>query len=141
METFKMPRKQPESAGLWFSTCQRVKTLSRPSSGVRNIVRRILGYRLPRTRQKSDVIIFVSANACDMFTTWVALDKGGSEGNPFLTEIFKADTNPELLIYKIIFVTASCVLFRNHTRLLRYVGYGLVFVCIWNASVLISWML
>jgi len=134
-----MPQNNAKGAGVWFTTCQRVRGLSGLISGVPRIGKRIYGYRLPRTRQWSDVIIFISANSCDMFTTWVALDKGGSEGNPFLTNILGADTNSELLLYKVIFVTMSCILFRNHTRLLRHVGYGLVFVCIWNTSVLISW--
>jgi len=139
MESVRMAKKLFESAGVGFTANQGVKRLSGLISGVSCIWKRIMHYRLPRTRQKSDVIIFISANACDIFTTWVALDKGGSEGNPFLTEVIGADTNLELLACKVAFVTISCVLFRNHTRLLRYVGYGLVFICMWNVSVLISW--
>jgi len=112
-------------------------TVSYLSSRVWNKVKTTSTLKLPKRKKKSDVIIFVSSNACDLLTTWIGLSIGGSEGNPFLVSI-GINNIFEIASFKIVFVAIFCYLFRNHTSPLKISGIFFTAVCVWNTFLILT---
>lgn len=130
-------KKALEKNRLGFGLCKGAIAVLQPFSRLRWAISRACGYRLAKIRELKDIWLFLGFNILDCITTWIAFNLGGEEGNPFFLWL-GIDEILEIIFFKMFIVFFGCLMFRNHTQILRYAGYGLAFVCCVNVFAIID---